>query len=91
MRLALIILYLVIINVVGFFMFGYDKSMAVRKRRRVPEKRLFLVAAIGGAAGALIGMRAFRHKTKHLSFTIGVPALIALNVVCVSLIIKMFG
>ena len=89
--MTVIILYLAVINVVGFFMFGYDKSMAVRKRRRVPEKNLFLVAAIGGAAGAMIGMRAFRHKTKHLSFTIGVPALIALNVVCASLIIKVFG
>jgi uncharacterized membrane protein YsdA (DUF1294 family) len=89
--MAVILLYWLAINVVGFFLFGLDKLKAVRKERRVPEKRLFLVAALGGAAGAWIGMRSFRHKTKHASFTIGVPALLLLNIVCISLLIKAFG
>ncbi|TMV48961.1 DUF1294 domain-containing protein [Paenibacillus mesophilus] len=86
-----ILLYWLAINVVGFFLFGLDKLKAVRKERRVPEKRLFLIAALGGAAGAWIGMRSFRHKTKHASFTFGVPALLLLNIVCISLLIKAFG
>ncbi|GAA3399773.1 DUF1294 domain-containing protein [Paenibacillus hodogayensis] len=89
--MAAILLYWLAVNVVGFFIFGYDKLKAVRKERRIPEKRLFLVAALGGAAGAWIGMRSFRHKTKHASFTFGVPALLLLNIVCVGLLIKAFG
>ncbi|MCC3376886.1 DUF1294 domain-containing protein [Cohnella sp. REN36] len=75
--------YLVAINVIAFFMMGYDKTQAMHRERRVPEKRLFAVAAIGGAFGMLMGMRVFRHKTKHRSFTAGVPALLALNVILV--------
>ncbi|TNJ65588.1 DUF1294 domain-containing protein [Paenibacillus hemerocallicola] len=89
--MAVILLYWLAINIVGFFLFGFDKLKAVRKERRVPEKRLFLIAALGGAAGAWIGMRKFRHKTKHASFTFGIPALLLLNIVCVSLLIKTFG
>lgn len=86
-----ILLYWLVANVVGFFLFGFDKLKAVRKERRVPEKQLFLVAALGGAAGAWLGMKRFRHKTKHRSFTFGVPALLLLNIVCVGLLIKTFG
>jgi uncharacterized membrane protein YsdA (DUF1294 family) len=89
--MAVILLYWLAINIVGFFLFGFDKLKAVRKERRVPEKRLFLIAALGGAAGAWIGMRKFRHKTKHASFTFGIPALLLLNIVCISLLIKTFG
>ncbi|PYI56578.1 DUF1294 domain-containing protein [Paenibacillus flagellatus] len=86
--MAVLLLYLLVVNAVGFFLFGYDKVRAVRGGRRVPEKRLFLVAAIGGAAGAWIAMRSFRHKTKHASFTFGIPALLGSNVVCVALLLK---
>ncbi|RKN79191.1 DUF1294 domain-containing protein [Paenibacillus ginsengarvi] len=89
MKIAIVI-YLIAINAAGFFTFGYDKLMAKKRERRVPEKRLFGIAALGGAAGAWIGMRAFRHKTKHASFTIGIPALLALNAVCIGLFIKWF-
>lgn len=88
--MAVLVVYMLVINAAAFFMFGFDKLKAKRKERRVPEKRLFLIAAIGGAAGAWIGMRSFRHKTQHLSFTIGVPALLAVNIVCIGLLIKMF-
>lgn len=90
MKIALFVIYLLAVNIAAFLFFGYDKVMARRKERRVPEKRLFLVAAIGGAAGAWLGMRSFRHKTKHASFTFGIPALLLLNIICVSLLIKLF-
>lgn len=89
--MAAILLYWLAINIVGFFAFGFDKLKAVRKERRIPEKRLFLVAALGGAAGAWLGMWKFRHKTKHASFTFGIPALLLLNIVLVGLLIKAFG
>ncbi len=52
----------------AFLMFGWDKAAARRGARRVPEARLLLVGAAGGAAGALLGMIAFRHKTRKLRF-----------------------
>ena len=50
---------------------GADKLYAKSDHRRVPEKRLFLLALLGGAAGGLLGMYAFRHKTRHRNFIIG--------------------
>ncbi|MEF3305989.1 DUF1294 domain-containing protein [Paenibacillus sp. GYB003] len=91
MKIAVIILYVLAINAAGFFVFGYDKLMAKRNERRIPEKRLFWIAAAGGAAGAWLGMRSFRHKTKHVSFKLGIPALLILNVVCAALLVKLFG
>ena len=77
---AWLILWLVLINVVTFLVFGLDKWKAKRKVkkesvRRVPEKTLFLLSAIGGSVGALLGMRVWHHKTLHKSFRIGIPAI----------------
>lgn len=78
--------WLAVINVVTFLIFGLDKWKAKRKAhheatRRVPEKTLFLLSAIGGSIGALIGMKAFHHKTLHKSFRFGVPAILILQIV----------
>lgn len=80
--------WLVIINLVTFLAFGLDKWKAKRKERhpetrRVPEKTLFLLAAIGGGVGALVGMRVFHHKTLHRSFRWGVPAILAAQILLV--------
>lgn len=78
--------WLVFINLVTFLVFGLDKLKAKRKAsrpstRRVPEKTLFLLALLGGSAGALLGMRAWRHKTLHRSFRIGIPLILLLQIV----------
>ena len=54
---------------------GADKRFARTGHRRVPEKRLFLLALLGGAAGGLLGMYTFRHKTRHWYFVVGFWAL----------------
>ena len=70
-----------------FAMMGIDKALAKRGAWRVPEKTLFLLALLGGAMGGIIGMYFFRHKTRHLKFTLGIPAILALQLVaCVILI-----
>jgi uncharacterized membrane protein YsdA (DUF1294 family) len=83
--------YLIIINVINFFAMGYDKKQAKRGRRRIPEKRLFTFAAIGGALGGWLGMLTWRHKTKHLTFTLGFPVLLAVNILCIYLLLSLMG
>lgn len=68
-------------NLWAFAQMGVDKARARKSKRRIPEKRLFLSAALGGALGAILGMRVFRHKTLHRSFVWGMPALLLLNLV----------
>ena len=58
------------VNAATFFLFGWDKWMAVRGKRRVPEARLLLFTLAMGAVGAWIGVRVFRHKTRKTSFRI---------------------
>ena len=82
---GLLAIWLTAINLVTFFAFGIDKWKAKRKAshestRRVPERTLFLLAALGGSAGALLGMRAFHHKTLHKTFRFGIPAILALQI-----------
>ena len=71
--------YLLILNVAAFLAMGADKKRAIQQKRRIPEKTLFLLALLGGSLGAYMGMQSFRHKTKHLKFTIGLPAILVVH------------
>ncbi|PZE22782.1 DUF1294 domain-containing protein [Paenibacillus xerothermodurans] len=84
----IILSYILIINLIGFVIMGADKSRSKRRSRRVPERRLFLIAFAGGAAGVWLGMQFWRHKTKHESFFVGIPFVFILNVVCVYLLLQ---
>ena len=74
-----ILLWLAGINLLALVLCGIDKWKARRDRWRIPEKTLFLSAILGGSIGLLVGMHLFRHKTKHKSFTIGVPLIFILQ------------
>ena len=85
---ALLGCYLLVMNLIAFFVFGLDKWKAKYKQthektRRVPEKTLFLLAALGGSVGALLGMKAFHHKTLHKSFRFGIPAILILQILLI--------
>ena len=73
--------WLILINIVTFVVFGLDKLLAKhpRLRQRVPEKNLLLLAVVGGSMGALLGMLVFRHKTLHRVFRVGVPVILAVQ------------
>ncbi len=74
------IIYLVIINLFGLFQMFSDKQKAINGEYRIPEKRLFLVAILGGSIGSILGMQLFRHKTQHATFVIGMPLILILQV-----------
>ena len=73
-------MYLLAINILTFVVFGVDKYKAIKKQYRVPEKTLFLLAVMGGSAGALAGMFTFRHKTRKWYFRIGIPCIWAVQI-----------
>ena len=74
------IAYLVIINVVTFFMYGIDKWKAKHTKWRVSEATLLILAAIGGSIGAWLGMKVWHHKTLHKKFRYGIPIIIILQI-----------
>ena len=74
------LIYLLLINAVGFGVMLYDKFLAKNNLRRIPEKTLFGIAAFGGSIGCIAGMYTVRHKTRHKSFTIGMPAILAVQI-----------
>ena len=74
--MRLLILYLLIMNAAGAVSMLMDKRKAKKKLWRIPEATLLGIAALGGSVGSLIGMYAFRHKTKHIKFTLGIPAIL---------------
>ena len=71
-----IIIYLVVINIIGFLAMLIDKKKAKRGEWRIPEKTLLLITLLGGGVGTIAGMYTFRHKTKKLKFTIGFPTIL---------------
>lgn len=84
------ILYLILINALAFLLMLVDKFKAKRNLWRISERTLLLTALLGGSIGALAGMYLARHKTKHLRFVIGIPVMLAMQViVCVILSCKM--
>ena len=83
-----LLLWLLWVNVIGFFLMGADKVKAKRRRWRIPEKMLLLPALLGGTPGVIAGMKAFRHKTRHGTFQYGLPALLAAQIAAGAWLLK---
>lgn len=75
------LIYLIIINFIGFLIMFIDKNRAIHHEWRISEKNLLLVSLIGGSVGMFTGMHVFKHKTKHLKFTLGVPLIFILQII----------
>ncbi len=84
-------IYLVIINIVAFCMYGLDKSAAIKQKERIPNKVLLFMAVIGGSVGALAGMYTFRHKTKKWYYTLTVPVILLLQITAAVLLLSSCG
>ena len=78
-----IIIYLSIINVIGFIIMGIDKKRAKMMEWRIPEKTFFIITLFGGGVGTIAGMYTFRHKTRKKYFTIGLPVILIIEIICV--------
>ncbi len=79
--LVVLFFYLLTINAVGFVIMLTDKRCAQKKLWRIPEATLFTVAILGGSMGVLLGMRVFRHKTRKPKFYVGIPVILALQLI----------
>ena len=78
-----ILIYLLIINLIGFYMMWSDKRKAKKGKWRIPEQTLFIVTALGGGIGTIAGMYTFRHKTQKLGFVIGFPFITILEIITI--------
>ena len=76
-------LYLLLVKLIAFVLYGVDKRRARQGRWRISESTLLGIALLGGAIGAMVGMKVFRHKTKHKRFSLGLPAIFVLQMALV--------
>lgn len=77
----IVLIYLAVVNVVTFFMFGIDKWKAKKSRWRIRESALLGLAALGGSIGAWLGMKVWHHKTLHKKFRYGIPLILTVQIV----------
>ena len=77
--------YLIIINLIAIVVTAHDKLAAIRQRRRVPEKTLMLISALGGAPAMYLTMLVIRHKTRKPLFMIGIPVIFLLELAIILL------
>lgn len=78
-----IIIYLIVINLIGFAIMYIDKQKAKKNHWRIPEKTIFLVTLLGGGIGTISGMYTFRHKTQKMNFVIGLPVITILEIIAI--------
>lgn len=79
MMFYLYVVYYLIMNIIAFALYGVDKKRAVNRQWRIPEIVLLGLAFLGGAVGAFIAMRVFRHKIRYARFGMGVPVMILIH------------
>ena len=83
-----LLLYLLLINAAGLVLMLADKIRARNGAWRISEMTLMLTAALGGSVGVHMGMYLFRHKTRHPKFTLGVPAILTVQILLAWLLLK---
>ncbi|WP_375539877.1 DUF1294 domain-containing protein [Clostridium chauvoei] len=81
-------IYFLAINLFAMIIMFVDKKKAIKKHWRISEFNLLLIALLGGSIGEYIGMYLFRHKTKHIKFTLGIPVIFLLQILILISFIK---
>ena len=88
--LHIVLIYLAVINVVTFFVYGIDKWKAKKSKWRIRETALLGLAVLGGSVGAWLGMKVWHHKTLHKKFRYGVPAIIIIQLALIAYFLDRF-
>ncbi|MFD0711449.1 DUF1294 domain-containing protein [Paenibacillus sp. GCM10027626] len=92
MTAIVLAVYLFLMNIAAFAMMHKDKTFAQRKRhRRIPERRLLLLAFAGGSLGAYLAMRIYHHKTKHPRFAVGIPVMLLAHIAIILVLWYSYG
>ena len=86
--MKLFLLYLLSINVVSFFLFGIDKFLAIKNKRRIPEKELFTVSTVGGAIGGMFAILVFNHKISKATFMWRFMFIFIINIVGIFFLLR---
>ncbi|MCY6960011.1 DUF1294 domain-containing protein [Clostridium brassicae] len=79
--------YLIFFNLIGFLSMYVDKTRARNKKWRIKESTLLLIAILGGSLGSYLGMKVFRHKTKHNKFVYGIPIILIIQLVLIKSVV----
>lgn len=88
--ITLILLYIGLVNVFAFILYGIDKLKAKKSKWRVPESTLIGIAIIGGIIGAWSGMKVWHHKTLHKKFKYGIPLILIAQIALCIYLFKQF-
>lgn len=86
-NLKFVLIYFLLINIIGFLAMGIDKYKAKKGYWRIPEGTLLMLTLLGGGIGTFTGMYLFRHKTKKLKFTVGIPTILIIEIIIICFII----
>ena len=84
------LVFLGVMSLIAFISYGADKRKSKKQKWRTPEKILLSLGFFGGAIGAIFGMKAFRHKTKHWYFKYGMPAILIIQIITIALLSDKF-
>ena len=84
-------IYLAVVNVMTFFLYGIDKFKAKHSKWRVSEAALIWMAVLGGSVGAWLGMKVWHHKTQHNKFKYGIPVIMLLQIALMAWIVYSFA
>jgi hypothetical protein len=87
----IVLFHLLIINLIAFILYGIDKKRAIRNEYRIRESVLLWMARLGGAIGSWLGIKLFRHKTKHTKFRIVVPLWVVIWVAAIGFVVIRLG
>lgn len=77
----ILLAYLLLINIITYFTYAADKTKARQNKWRIPERTLILLTLLGGSLAALLAMKHYHHKTRHLKFKLGIPIILIIQIV----------
>lgn len=84
--MKIILIYLLAINIIAIIVTIYDKLCAIGRKWRIKENTLLLLSSLGGSIGMYITMLLIRHKTRHLKFMLGIPAILLFELLIIFLV-----